>query len=72
MVDSTSTQIGTGITTPWPAPEYVAWPLAAEPCSVVIVDEMDDSCRAILRHHCANSGIYDVTDGSKPRAVRTN
>src|SRR6202035_4950743 len=30
--------IGTGTTTPWPAPEAVAWPVAAEPFSVIIVD----------------------------------
>src|SRR5580704_11044413 len=57
--------IGTGITTPWPAPDVVAWPVAAEPISVIIVDEMDDSCRAMLRHHCANRGIYDVADRSQ-------
>jgi hypothetical protein len=70
--------IGTGITAPWPAPEVVAWPVAAEPFSVIIVDESDDSCRAMLRHHCANPGIYvadpsehtggahDLTDGPAP------
>jgi hypothetical protein len=57
--------IGKGTTTPWPAPEAVAWPVAAEPFSVIIVDEMDDSCRAILRHHCANLGVYDVADRSE-------
>ena len=54
--------IGQGTTTVWPAPEDVAWPAAAEPFTAVIVDEMDPSCRAILRHHCATAGVYDVTD----------
>ena len=60
--------IGQGITTVWPAPEDVAWPAAAEPFTAVIVDEMDPSCRAILRHHCATVGVYDVTDQGRRTA----
>jgi len=73
--------VGRGGTTPWPAPEDVVWPGASEPFTAIIVDEIDDSCRAILRDHCAVAGIYAVAahgegtasqDGlqERPAAVR--